>query len=162
MARVPGDAGAMLSLALATTTLVLGLIAGCAGIRCYSCNSHYDRNCLDPFNNFTTELVNCGMEGHQMPHLPPKEDGSPLTANICRKTVQLVSEEIRVIRSCGWLPNDPDLKDRDCFTRTGTHQVMVYHCVCTGDACNGAIHSTLEYTVLVGLVSLPLFWRRGL
>ena len=30
-----------------------------AGIKCFSCNSHYDRNCGDPFSNYTTELVNC-------------------------------------------------------------------------------------------------------
>jgi len=162
MARVSGDAGATLGLAIATTTLVLGLIAGCSGIRCYSCNSHYDRNCLDPFNNYTIENVDCGQETHRMTHLPPKEDGSPHIANICRKTVQIVSEEIRVIRSCGWLPNEKSMKGRDCFTRTGTHQVMVYHCVCGHDGCNGATHSTVQYTVLVGLVILPLFWRRGL
>ena len=35
-----------------------------AGIKCFSCNSHYDRNCGDPFSNYTTELVNCEQVGN--------------------------------------------------------------------------------------------------
>ena len=34
-----------------------------------------------------------------------------------------VKDEMRIIRSCGWLPNPAGLEDRDCFTRTGTHSV---------------------------------------
>ena len=34
-----------------------------------------------------------------------------------------VGEEERIVRSCGWLPNPAGMEDRDCFTRTGTHQV---------------------------------------
>ena len=36
-----------------------------------------------------------------------------------------VEDEQRIIRSCGWLPNVENMKDRECFTRTGTHQVKV-------------------------------------
>ena len=70
-----------------------------------------------------------------------------------------VEDEQRIIRSCGWLPNVESMRDRECFTRTGTHQVritcgnlqiskcfiivtvyqvMVHHCVCQGDGCNGS------------------------
>ena len=55
----------------------------------------------------------------------------------CRKTVQTglylyyihnllsfsVEDEIRVHRSCGFVPNVGSTADRGCFTRTGTHQV---------------------------------------
>ena len=37
-----------------------------------------------------------------------------------------VENEERIIRSCGWLPNTESMKDRECFTRTGTHQVNIY------------------------------------
>lgn len=124
--------------------ILFSAIAGCSGISCYSCNSHYDKRCGDPFSNYTTQLVNCDQEGHKMTHLPKQEDGTSYTANICRKTTQIVGEDTRVIRGCGWLPNPENMKDRDCFTRTGTHQVMVHHCVCTGDACNSAIISSLS------------------
>jgi hypothetical protein len=36
-----------------------------------------------------------------------------------------VRADTRVIRSCGWIPNPPNLQGRDCFTRTGTNQVGV-------------------------------------
>lgn len=166
MARITGagDAGGtqVVSVALATA-IVLSSIVSCAGIQCFKCNSHYDKNCGDPFNNYTSELINCDQEEHRMSHLPLKEDETRYSANICRKTVQIIAEEVRVIRSCGWLPNPESMKDRDCFTRTGTHQVMVYHCVCKGSACNGAQHHTVHMVlVLLGLVTLPGVWRRVL
>jgi len=144
------------------TTIVLSTISSSSGIKCFSCNSHYDKNCGDPFNNYTTEMINCDQEEHRMTHLPLKDDETRYSANICRKTVQIVQEEVRVIRSCGWLPNPESMKDRDCFTRTGTHQVMVYHCVCKGDACNEGVHNTVLSTVLLGLVMLPLLLSRSL
>jgi len=144
------------------TTIVLSTISSSSGITCFSCNSHYDKNCGDPFNNYTTEMINCDQEEHRMTHLPLKDDETRYSANICRKTVQIVQEEVRVIRSCGWLPNPESMKDRDCFTRTGTHQVMVYHCVCKGDACNEGVHNTVLSTVLLGLVMLPLLLSRSL
>jgi len=144
------------------TTIVLSTISSSSGIKCFSCNSHYDKNCGDPFNNYTTEMINCDQEEHRMTHLPLKDDETRYSANICRKTVQIVQEEVRVIRSCGWLPNPESMKDRDCFTRTGTHQVMVYHCVCKGDACNEGVHNTVLSMVLLGLVMLPLLLSRSL
>jgi len=143
------------SLALAAA-IVLSSIASCSGIKCYKCNSHYDHRCSDTFNNYTTELVNCDQEDHRMTHLPLKEDGTPYKANICRKTVQIVEEETRTIRSCGWLPNPESMKDRDCFTRTGTHQVMVYHCVCKGDACNSVTQTSAVFSLLLALSSITL------
>ena len=35
-----------------------------------------------------------------------------------------VKDEMRIIRSCGWLPNPESLAGRECFTRTGTHSVI--------------------------------------
>jgi len=124
------------------------------GIKCFSCNSHYDRNCADPFNNYTSELVNCDQEDHRMTHLALRDDNTRHSANICRKTVQIVQDEMRIIRSCGWLPNPDSLKDRDCFTRTGTHSVMVYHCVCHEDGCNTALGLSLSASLLFSSVLL--------
>jgi hypothetical protein len=156
-----GDAGGTVSLALATT-IVLSSIATSSGIKCYTCNSHYDRRCGDPFNNLTSELVNCDMETHKMTHLPLQKDGTPYKANICRKTVQIVADETRTIRSCGWLPNPEALKDRDCFTRTGTHQVMVYHCVCRGDACNGVALPRHQVFLLLSMALMTLAYHWAL
>jgi len=141
-----------------TVIVLLGSISVSAGIKCFSCNSHYDRNCADPFNNYTTELVNCNQEDHRMNHLPLINGTKRHTANICRKTVQIVENEERIIRSCGWLPNTESMKDRECFTRTGTHQVMVYHCVCNEDGCNGCglITSSASF-ILIALLLQQIF-----
>ena len=40
-----------------------------------------------------------------------------------------VEDEQRIIRSCGWLPNPESMRERQCFTRTGTHQVHRRHCL---------------------------------
>lgn len=140
---------------IAATTILLALVAASSGIKCYKCNSFYDKRCGDPFDNYTSEVVDCQQEDHRMSHLPLNEEGKPYEANICRKTVQIVNEETRVIRSCGWLPNDDNMKDRDCFTRTGTHQVMVYHCVCKGDKCNGAEQTSTILPLVLTMALLP-------
>jgi len=123
---------------IASSCLVITLINPVAAIKCWECNSAYDKRCGDSFQNITSELVDCDQRNSQMTHLPLKEDGTRYTANVCRKTVQTANEETRVIRSCGWLPNPPNFEGRDCFTKTGTFQVMVYHCVCKHDGCNSS------------------------
>ena len=35
----------------------------------------------------------------------------------------LVNDNTRVIRACGWIPNDEQFKDRECYTKSGTNQV---------------------------------------
>lgn len=130
------------------------LAIGCEGLRCYDCNSHYTKDCGDPFSNYTVDQIDCNAEQHKMTYLPLQDDGTPYEANICRKTVQTINGNVRIRRSCGWLPNPESFKDRDCFTKTGTFQVMVYHCVCKGDACNFA--SSFSAPLLVIFVSLVL------
>merc|ERR1712013_598997 len=85
LGRVVGDNGGTATLALATA-IVLSSFAICSGIKCYECNSHYDRRCGDPFSNLTIEQVDCDQKGQRMTHLPLQKDGTPYKANICRKT----------------------------------------------------------------------------
>ncbi|XP_023328001.1 uncharacterized protein LOC111701087 isoform X2 [Eurytemora carolleeae] len=122
---------------LGLCTLLISFSNPVSGIKCWECNSAYDKRCGDTFENITTELVDCDQRTPEMTHLPLKKDGEPFTASVCRKTVQTINEETRVIRSCGWLPNEENFLGRDCFTKTGTNKVMVFHCVCHSDACNG-------------------------
>merc|ERR1712045_71045 len=140
---------AMTSLTVLGSLVLLSMATSTLGIKCFSCNSHYDRNCADPFNNYTSELVNCDQEDHRMTHLPLKNDTTRHSANSCRKTIQIVKDEMRIIRSCGWLPNPESLADRECFTRTGTHSVMVHHCVCKEDGCNGVASIAITGTLLL-------------
>jgi len=145
---------------VSVSVILLSLVSSSQGIKCFSCNSHYDRNCADPFNNYTTELVNCEQEDHRMTHLPLINGTTRHTANICRKTVQIVENEERIIRSCGWLPNTESMKDRECFTRTGTHQVMVYHCVCRGDGCNSGMMITISTASIMLAFTLQNFCNK--
>jgi len=134
------------STVMVTACVLLALgVSSVSGIRCWECNSAYDYRCGDPYNDATTQSVDCDqMRGADMGHLPLQANGSAYKANICRKTVQTTNEVTRVIRSCGWLPNEPSMADRTCYTRTGTAQISVYHCVCYHDNCNSS--SMLEYS----------------
>jgi hypothetical protein len=142
---------------------VLGFLAVCqlptvSGIKCWECNSAFDKRCGDPFQNMTSELVDCDQRTPEMEHLPLDKNGEKYQANICRKTYQSIREEVRVIRSCGWLPNKAQFADRTCYTKTGTFQVMVFHCVCHEDGCNSGSYIALSLSLLlVSLASFRLF-----
>ena len=40
-----------------------------------------------------------------------------------------VEGELRIIRGCGWVPNEGNLADRTCFRRAGTNEVRI-NCLC--------------------------------
>jgi len=125
-------------LTVASGALILSCLTGLSkGLRCYDCNSFYTKDCGDPFSNHTIQEVDCTQEKHKISHLPPL-NGSDYQANICRKSIQTIHGKTRIIRGCGWLPNPRTMQDRACFTRTGTHEIMVEHCVCYSDRCNSA------------------------
>jgi len=158
MGRTPDLTTAQLAV-IASSCLVITFINPVSGIKCWECNSAYDKRCADPFQNITTELVDCDQRGSEMTHLPLKADNTSYTkANICRKTIQTVNENTRVIRACGWIPNDEQFKDRECYTKSGTNQVMVFHCVCYSDKCNASPSFTAS-TILVLVLSAVAFLR---
>jgi hypothetical protein len=52
-----------------------------------------------------------------------------------------VQGNIRVIRGCGYIPDDRD--DKACLVRTGTHDVHVRYCACKHSLCNrGSVQSS--------------------
>jgi len=128
----------LLAVTAASFILLIATVQPVSGIKCWECNSAYDYRCADEFNNQTTQLVDCDQRTPWMGHLPLDEDLKPYTATLCRKTVQTTDEHTRVVRGCGWIPNIEMFRDRDCFTRTGTNKINVFHCVCKGDGCNSA------------------------
>eukprot|EP00096_Caligus_rogercresseyi_P008131 TRINITY_DN26502_c0_g1_i1.p1 TRINITY_DN26502_c0_g1~~TRINITY_DN26502_c0_g1_i1.p1 ORF type:complete len:168 (+),score=46.96 TRINITY_DN26502_c0_g1_i1:33-536(+) len=135
--------------------LLFQIIRGSSAIQCWECNSKTDPGCLDPFNGYSLGSVNCSQADADVEHLR-EDDGTLLEPTLCRKTVQVVEEEIRVIRGCGWIPNTGVIKGRDCFSRVGTMEVSVRHCVCDTDGCNGSgnLRPGLA-SLLPALITLP-------
>ncbi|XP_076365550.1 UPAR/Ly6 domain-containing protein crok-like [Tachypleus tridentatus] len=104
------------------------VVHGGTAIMCWECNSIYDPNCNDPFNNFTMALVDCSQRS--LPHYP----NTPAT--LCRKVIQKVNNEYRYIRSCGWLTDEK--RESECMKRAGTYHVLIQYCNCKADGCNDA------------------------
>lgn len=118
-------------------------------IYCWRCNSAYDPNCADPFNNITSDLVNCDMRVKE--HLPPGT-----RAQVCRKIVQKVYSDFRTVRDCGWLKSDKE--GTECMRRAGTFSVLMKYCSCDKDGCNGARRPSAISSLL--MVASPLLLLR--
>ncbi|KAK9876861.1 hypothetical protein WA026_015094 [Henosepilachna vigintioctopunctata] len=115
-------------------------------IFCYECNSEYDPRCGDPFDNATIGIVNCSLKQK------PEHIEDPPT--LCRKTIQTVNGKVRIIRACGYITSDRD--DQECVRKTGTHEVQIKYCSCTGSLCNGSLMHRLSSNVLILLAVVGL------
>jgi len=146
---------AMTGQTICIVTLLSLAMQGVSAIRCWECNSNFDKRCGDPFDNSSSAIVDCEQRQPEKYFLPLKEDGSQYHATVCRKTYQTTNDIVRVIRGCGWLPNEGSMENRKCFSRTGTHQVMVQHCVCTPDG-NKPCNSVSSLAPLLALVLTAL------
>lgn len=166
-----------------TAYIISALVSpGVEALKCYQCNSKLDPRCGEPFNNYTIALVDCDQQReNDIPHLNDKElgilnreldeEGNPVKdadkdqkpTSLCRKTMQTINDELSVVRGCGWVKNFGNLRNRKCFSRTGTHQIQMYHCVCQGkDGCNGAEQSTFSFALLLlPLVPAYIFQMNG-
>jgi len=120
---------------------------------CYQCNSYEDPLCADPFYHDAE---------YEKPYAErtPKSENSfekecdPDTAekkHFCRKIVQTVRGDTRVIRSCGWVEDE---KDRACYT-TVLEEYNTEVCSCKeGDLCNGATGFSVSILATVSAVVL--------
>lgn len=118
--------------------------------RCYVCNSYFQQDCADWFDNRTFNLDYC-------------EEG----VTMCRKIVQEVyyNEEwnIRYIRQCAPSGEVGDHEGRVCKERTGTYRVKMRYCHCDNqDGCNGAesVHIPIVMILLPILTSLGLIYSK--
>jgi len=163
-------------LAFTFITIISCSISPGFAIKCWECNSQYDHRCGEAFDNFTVALVDCDQRSSDVAHIDrenmvrynaytvaeAKEIPDTSKATVCRKTTQIVEGKTRVIRGCGWIRNTGEYtKDKSCFTRTGTKEVMVYHCSCKTDGCNTASgRSSLSLATMLLLPLVPAYLLR--
>lgn len=166
-----------LMVAMAFLTVFFSSVSPGAAIKCWECNSEFDMRCGERFDNFSVALVDCDQRKANVDHIENEmlikyneytdkeqnvENFDVKKASVCRKTTQIVDGNTRVVRGCGWIRNTGYLKDRKCFMRTGTHQVLVYHCSCNSDGCNPASRpaafstTTTSLIAMLTLTALPL------
>lgn len=143
---------AMTAQAICIMALMSLAVHSVGAIKCWECNSNYDKRCGDPFDGDSSAVVDCNQKQHEMHFLPKQANGSAYTATMCRKTYQTTNDITRVVRGCGWLPNEGTMEGRTCFSRTGTHQVMVEHCVCKNANPDEPCNSVSSLAPLLALV----------
>ena len=110
-------------------------------IYCWQCNSIKSQFCADvppgPITN-SSKLESCLQEMYKE---CPKNGDLPYT--FCRKNEQIIQNEKRVIRSCGY-----DKASTDCYI-TKTPFVTTRVCQCFEDGCNSASHATISIITLL-------------
>ncbi|KAL7738098.1 hypothetical protein ACLKA6_006445 [Drosophila palustris] len=129
---------------------VLCCIQVSTALMCYDCNSEFDPRCGDPFEPYSIGEVNCSKQ-EPLEHL--KEKYKPM---LCRKTVQKIYGKTRIVRGCGYIPDERT--DKECIRRSGTHDVSATYCACTKELCNGA--ASQKPLILALAAGLLLFMTR--
>jgi len=125
------------------------------GLRCYTCNSHFDPLCGDPFFDDIGE-VRSG-DRYEQECLP--EFGQ---AVFCRKGV---GSGDAVERGCGWEEEMREELRRDWWEGWGsgwldtsgcyTHRTMGRMCACYSDNCNkGVLKAAAEHLLTVALLTV--------
>ncbi|XP_020815216.1 uncharacterized protein LOC110189476 [Drosophila serrata] len=131
--------------------LLLGMlccIQVTTALMCYDCNSEFDPRCGDPFEPYSIGEVNCSKQ-EPLEHLKDK-----YKPTLCRKTVQKIYGKTRIVRGCGYIPDERT--DAECVKRSGTHDVAAIYCSCTKDLCNGANSPLAQWMML------PVVFAAGL
>ncbi|XP_037777281.1 uncharacterized protein LOC119574212 isoform X2 [Penaeus monodon] len=126
----------------AVLVTLLGLYVRQAdALLCWECNSAFDPRCSeDNFDPYTLATVDC--DQLELEHL------QGMVATSCRKITQIIGDHQRTIRGCGWIEEQRD----DCYSRTGTKDIVITYCHCNEDNCNSG-HSVMAS---LGLATLLL------
>merc|ERR1712062_560444 len=127
----------------ATIFLVLCLIDTGSSIKCHQCNSYDQVHCDDPFY-YEDAPVN--PDGTRQPKTDAFLQDCPADGKtyFCRKIFQNVRNDERIIRGCGYIPDD---KGRECYT-TVLEEYNTEVCACKTDGCNSASMFQLSGAVL--------------
>merc|ERR1711923_353802 len=121
----------------ATLLLLLCLVETGSGIKCHQCNSYDDYHCADPF--YYADSPDKPKTDKFLKDCP--DDGKTY---FCRKIFQNVRSDERIIRGCGYIPDD---KGRECYT-TVLEEYNTEVCACDTDGCNSASMFQLSGAVL--------------
>ncbi|KAG5872128.1 hypothetical protein JTB14_013065 [Gonioctena quinquepunctata] len=136
---------------ISSICIFISLIAVGSTIKCFQCNSAFDKQCEDIIANDTASSFykSCnGTYGEQKP--------------FCRKIQTIVGYENsnRLVRDCGWI-NESNKTEDFCQSRD-TDFVKRMSCVCFTEGCNPASRSAvLDLATLfcaVLLLSFPHFY----
>lgn len=115
-------------------------------LHCWQCNTIYDKFCKDvpagPVKDID-KLETCLKEMYKE---CKSENG--LNYTLCRKQVQTVNNEPRIIRSCGFSKSQ-----HDCYM-TKNPPVTTEVCQCEGDGCNGSQRVNLSFVALFSAIWL--------
>ncbi|XP_050310995.1 uncharacterized protein LOC126746700 [Anthonomus grandis grandis] len=105
------------------------LISTALGLKCFQCNSAESPDCATLKSN-DTDIS---------PHLKDCEVNQPDHEPFCRKIVTKIldGESVRVIRSCGWILQEPARRNDTCRSNDSDY-VLRTSCYCFSDACNRA------------------------
>lgn len=126
----------------AAVFIATGIDSGEA-VKCYVCNTGelYHGSRCDSDSLDKTLLLDCEVEG--------VNDNKNYT--MCRKYIQDVEGDYRVVRSCA---TDGRPKD-GCIARTGTSNIKLWYCECLGDECNASPPSPTAgiYSLLLLLIT---------
>ncbi|WAQ96865.1 hypothetical protein MAR_029555 [Mya arenaria] len=130
--------------------LVLDSVVAQKPIRCFVCNSYFQKTCADWFNNGSYNQEPC-------------DPG----VTMCRKIVQEVYYDdqwnTRYIRQCAPSGEVGGDQGRECVERTGTYRVKMRYCHCDNqDGCNGAesVKIPMIAMLLPALTTLGLLFRK--
>lgn len=133
--------------------ILLPYLCSTEAIYCWQCNSAVDRFCKDvpsgPMQD-PDNLDDCYKKMYK------ECIADKINYTFCRKQVQTIDKESRVIRSCGFIP-----AQQDCYwTRSPPAATLV--CQCHDDGCNSALFHTLSPILAIALFLFSLFWVRFL
>ncbi|KAH9420520.1 hypothetical protein DERP_000946 [Dermatophagoides pteronyssinus] len=102
-------------------------------IQCWQCNSMTDKFCEDVPTD-VNNLHDC----YKKMYRECIDENDKLNYTFCRKQVQTIDEETRIIRSCGFIRSPVD-----CYwTKSPPTSTLV--CQCDGDGCNHAFTAIIN------------------
>lgn len=108
-------------------------------IQCWQCNSMTDKFCED-----VPKDVDNLHECYSKMYRECIDENNKLNYTFCRKQVQTIEQETRIIRSCGFIR-----APQECYwTKNPPTSTLV--CQCDGDGCNDAL--TNRFSPIISII----------